>query len=66
MLKGDVRWFFLVLAAVVLFTIFGLPYFTHTGHSWWSILVYAFFAVLFIYGRCNHPPKDSSRKQQVR
>ncbi len=42
MLKGDIRWFFLVLAAVVLFTIFGLPFFSHTGHSWWSILVYAF------------------------
>lgn len=66
MQKTDVKWLLLVLAAVALFSIFGLPYFTHLGHPWWSILVYAFFVVLFLYGRCNHPPKHHSRKQQLR
>jgi hypothetical protein len=66
MQKTDVRWLFLVLAAVVLFSIFGLPYFTQTGHTAWAILVYAFFAVIFLYGRCNHVRKHSTRRQQLR
>jgi hypothetical protein len=66
MWKTDVKWLLLVLVGVVLFTIFGLPYFTHTGHALWSILVYGFFVVLFLYGRCNRVPKHSSRKQQLR
>jgi hypothetical protein len=61
MQKTDIRWLLLVLAAVVLFSIFGLPYFTQTGHPLWAILVYAFFAVIFLYGRCNRLPKQSSR-----
>ena len=66
MQKTDVKWLFLVLAAVVLFSIFGLPYFTQTGHTPWAILVYGFFVVIFLYGRCNHAPKQTTRKQQVR
>jgi RsiW-degrading membrane proteinase PrsW (M82 family) len=64
--KTDIRWLLLVLAAVVLFSIFGLPYFTQTGHTPWAIVVYAFFAVMFLYGRCNHVRKHSSRGQQLR
>ncbi len=66
MQKADIRWLLLVLAAVLLFSIFGLPYFTQTGHELWAILVYGFFVVIFLYGRCNRVPNDSSRSQQVR
>jgi hypothetical protein len=51
--KCDVRWLLLVVAAAILFSIFGLPYFTQTGHEGWAIVVYAFFAVMFLYGRSN-------------
>ena len=66
MQKTDIRWLFLVLAAVVLFSIFGLPYFTQTGHDGWAVLIYGFFVVMFLYGRCNRAPKQSIRRQQVR
>ena len=66
MQKRDLGWLLLVLAAVILFSTFGLPYFTQTGHDGWAVVVYAFFAVIFLYGRCNHVPKHSSRRQQVR
>ena len=66
MQKTDVRWLFLVLLAVVAFSIFGLPYFTQTGHTAWAILVYGFFFVIFLYGRCNHAPKQPTRRQQLR
>ncbi len=56
----------MVIGAVILFSIYGLPYFTQTGHTMWALLVYAFFAVIFLYGRCNRPPKHSPRKQQLR
>jgi hypothetical protein len=66
MWKTDVKWLLMVLAAVALFSIFGLPYFTRLGHPWWSILVYAFFTVIFLYGRCNRPPKHSSEDRHLR
>ena len=66
MQKADIGWLLLVLAAVVLFSIFGLPYFTQTGHEMWAILVYAFFAVIFLYGRCNRLPKHHTRREQLR
>lgn len=62
MQKCDVRWFLLVVAAAILFSIFGLPYFTQTGHEGWAVLVYAFFAVVFLYGRSNRVPKQSQRR----
>jgi hypothetical protein len=66
MQKADIRWLLLIAIAVVLFSIFGLPYFTQTGHEMWAILVYAFFAVIFLYGRCNRVPKQPDRRQHVR
>lgn len=66
MQKRDVGWLLMVLAAVVLFSIFGLPYFTQTGHEPWAIVVYAFFVVIFLYGRCNRLPKQPTRRQQLR
>ena len=64
MQKGDIRWLLLVLVAVVLFSIYGLPYFTQTGHTLWAILVYAFFVVLFLYGRCNRTRKQALTKSK--
>ena len=58
----DIGWLLMVLAAVVLFSIYGLPYFTQTGHTPWAILVYGFFAVLFLYGRCNRLRKQPMPK----
>jgi len=66
MQKCDVRWLLMVLAAVILFSIFGLPYFTQSGHQMWAILVYGFFVVVFLYGRANRLHKPSSRREQVR
>jgi hypothetical protein len=66
MLLRDMAWLLFVVAAAVLFTIFGLPYFTQSGHGLWAIPVYVFFAVLFLYGRCNRLPKQPTRKQQLR
>ncbi len=66
MQKKDVVWLLMVLGAVILFSVFGLPYFTQTGHAAWAILVYAFFAVIFLYGRCNRLPKPGAGRQQVR
>jgi len=64
--KKDILWLLLVLTAVVIFSIFGLPYFTQSGHPLWAILVYAFFAVLFLYGRCNRLPKETTRRHELR
>ena len=66
MQKCDVRWLVLVVAAVILFSVFGLPYFTQTGHESWAVMVYAFLVVIFLYGRANRLPKQSSRREQVR
>ena len=66
MQKTDIRWLFFVLLAVVLFSVFGLPYFTQTGHAAWATLVYGFFAVIFLYGRCNRQPKRPTERQTVR
>jgi hypothetical protein len=66
MQKCDVRWFLLVVVAAILFSIFGLPYFTQTGHTAWAIVVYAFFAVIFLYGRSNRRASSDPRREQVR
>lgn len=62
MQKCDARWLCGVLLAVLLFSVFGLPYFSQLGHPLWSILVYVFFAVIFLYGRSNRLPKDNKRE----
>jgi hypothetical protein len=64
MQKSDTKWFLGVLAAVLLFSVFGLPYFSQLGHPMWSLLVYLFFFVIFLYGRNNRLPKE--RKREVR
>ncbi len=53
----------MVLAAVLAFSIWGLPYFSQLGHPLLSIVVYAFFAVMFLYGRANHPRRDVKLSQ---
>ncbi len=50
-------WLFIVLLGVLAFSIWGLPYFTQLGYPWLSLLVYAFFAILFLYGRANRQPR---------
>jgi hypothetical protein len=51
-----------VLLATLLFSVFGLPYFSQLGHPMWSILVYLFFAVIFLYGRSNRMPRHRDRE----
>jgi hypothetical protein len=53
MRKCDYVWLIIVAAGALAFSVWGLPYFTQLGHPRWSILVYAFFFLLFIYGRAN-------------
>ena len=62
MQKCDTVWLIGVVLAVILFSIFGLPYFSQLGHPLWSILVYVFFAVLFLYGRANRITKQRDRQ----
>ncbi len=59
--KSDMKWLLIVLAAAILFTIFGLPYFSRYGYSLWAIPIYFFFFVAFIYGRSNRLPKHPTR-----
>ena len=66
MQKCDIFWLLLVVAAAILFSIFGLPYFTQTGHESWAVMVYAFFVVTFLYGRANRHPKQPARRQPLR
>lgn len=65
MQKSDTRWLCGVLVAVLLFSIFGLPYFSQLGHPLWSILVYLFFAVIFLYGRNNRLPRNTKRQYKI-
>jgi len=62
MQKSDAKWLLFVLAGALLFSVFGLPYFSQLGHPLWSILVYAFFAIIFLYGRSNRLPKPHRRR----
>ncbi len=58
MQKSDIRWLIVVLSAAILFTIFGLPYFSRFGQGLWAVFVYFFLFVAFVYGRNNrhkHP-----------
>jgi hypothetical protein len=65
MQKCDIKWLVFVLAVALLFSVFGLPYFSQLGHPLFAILVYAFLAILFLYGRENRRPKVRTR-QRVR
>jgi hypothetical protein len=62
MQKSDTKWLCWVLLAVLLFSVFGLPYFSQLGHPMWSIVVYGFFAVIFLYGRNNRLPRTRKRQ----
>ena len=53
----------MVVAAALAFSVWGLPYFTQLGHPAWSILVYAFFVLLFIYGRANRVRTHKTRQE---
>lgn len=56
------KWLTAVLGAAILFSIFGLPYFSQFGHPGCSILVYAFLFVAFLYGRANRVSKPAGRE----
>jgi lipopolysaccharide export LptBFGC system permease protein LptF len=53
MQRSDCIWLIVVVLSALAFSVWGLPYFTQRGYPAWSILVYAFFVLLFIYGRAN-------------
>lgn len=63
MQKSDATWLLLVVAAALLFSVFGLPYFSQLGHPVLSVLVYAFLVVIFIYGRNNRLPRGYRRRK---
>ncbi len=65
MQKCDIWWLLVIVAAAIIFTIFGLPYFSRYGYGLWAILVYFFLFVLFLYGRSNRRPKQNSSRQQI-
>lgn len=62
MTRGDCYWLAFVVAIALAFSVWGLTYFTQLGHPLWSIPVYVFLAILFLYGRANHPARRADRK----
>ena len=66
MQRADCIWLIMVMVAALAFSVWGLPYFTQLGHPTWSVLVYAFFALLFIYGRANCVRSSKTRKKLER
>jgi hypothetical protein len=65
MQRCDYIWLGVVLASALAFSIWGLPYFTQLGYPKWSLMVYAFFVVLFIYGRANHRVRDHKTRKKT-
>jgi uncharacterized membrane protein YkvI len=63
--KCDVWWLLVIVAAAIVFTVFGLPYFSRYGYGLLGILVYFFLFVVFLYGRSNRLPKQDSPRQQL-
>ncbi len=63
MQRSDCIWLVIVLASALAFSVWGLPYFTQLGYPKWSILVYVFFVLLFIYGRANRVRKHKTREK---
>jgi hypothetical protein len=61
MQRWDCIWLIVVVLSALAFSVRGLPYFTQSGHPAWLILVYAFFVVLFIYGRANRVRSRKTR-----
>ena len=53
MQRADCIWSIMVVVAALAFSVWGLPYSIQLGHPKWPVLVYAFFVLLFIYGRAN-------------
>ncbi len=66
MQRADCMWLIIVVAAALAFSVWGLPYFTQLGHPAWSIIVYAFFVLLFIYGRANRVRTNKTGKKAER
>lgn len=66
MQRCDIVWLLGVLAGVLAFSVWGLPYFTQLGHPLLSIFVYAFFAILFLYGRANRRYNRTARTRRDR
>ena len=61
MQKSDVKWLLVVAVAATLFTILVFPFFSRFGYASWTIPVYVFFFVAFLYGRCNRHTKHARR-----
>ena len=66
MQRCDFVWLLWVLAGVLAFSVWGPPYFTQLGHPLLSLLVYAFFVVLFLYGRANRRINRTARTRRDR
>jgi membrane protein implicated in regulation of membrane protease activity len=63
MQRWDCIWLIVVVLSALAFSVWGLLYFTQLGHPAWPILVYAFFVLLFIYGRANRVRSRKTRKK---
>jgi hypothetical protein len=66
MQRSDCIWLIVVVLSVLAFSVWGLPYFTQLGHPAWSVVVYVFFVLLFIYGRANRVRNSKSRRKAER
>jgi len=56
-MRGNATYFCLLGIATAICVVFVLPFLIDTGHELLSIPMFAFLAVLAIYGRCNPMPR---------
>lgn len=61
--KGNVTFLVLISIAAVFVAVFVLPYLQSIGHPLVAIPIFAFLALLFIYGRHNPQPRRPPRRQ---
>jgi hypothetical protein len=59
MQRIDCIWLALVAIAALIFSVWGMPFFSQLGHPWLSVPVYAVLVVLFLYGRANRRPRET-------
>jgi len=61
-MRANLTFFCLVAIAGIISAIFVVPYLRDTGHKLLCVPLFAFLAILAVYGRCNPLPRARKRK----
>ncbi len=64
-MRGNGLYFCLLTIAAAISVIFVVPFLIDTGHKLLCIPLFAFLAILFIYGRCNPLPRHRAKKTSL-